>query len=186
VKNIEVTSKKGKATILTDSLGRFSIVCKEKDVIQIKPKTFRPVNKRVDADTDSVTINLIFVDSKANRERAVGYGYINEEDLQYAVANLQQENNEFCNYSNIFDLIKGRFSGVTVTGDRIYVRGGNNSFSAGATQALIVVDGVATSSIDWLDPCQVKSINVLKDSNAAIYGSRGGNGVIVIETRKEI
>jgi TonB-dependent SusC/RagA subfamily outer membrane receptor len=50
--------------------------------------------------------------------------------------------------------------------------------------ALYVVDNHPTSSLDWIQPCQIKSINVLKDSNAAIYGSRGGNGVVLIETLK--
>ncbi len=185
VKNVEITTKKSKATITSDSLGEFSIVCFEDDVIKIKPKTFRPVNKRIGPDTDSLVINLLFVDSPANRERAVGYGFVSEEDLLYGVGHLEQENNNFCSYTNIFELIRGQLSGVTVSGSAIYVRGGVNSFTPGATQALTVVDGVVTSSIDWIQPCQVKSIEVLKDSNAAIYGTRGGNGVVVIETRKE-
>lgn len=185
VKNVEITTKKSKATITSDSLGEFSIVCFDNDVIRIKPKTFRPVNKKVGADTDSLVINLLFVDSPVNRERAVGYGFVSEEDLLYGVAHLEQENNDFCSYTNIFDLIRGQLSGVTVSGNNIYVRGGVNSFTAGATQALVVVDGVATTNYDWIQPCQVKSIEVLKDSNAAIYGTRGGNGVVVIETRKE-
>ncbi|MEN8229782.1 MAG: TonB-dependent receptor plug domain-containing protein [Bacteroidota bacterium] len=184
VKNVEVTAKKSKATITTDSLGQFSIVCLEKDVIQIKPKTFQPVTRKVKPETDSLFINLLFIDTKANRQRAVGYGYISEEDLTYAVANLEDENNDFCSYSNIFDLIRGQLSGVTVSSNQVYVRGGNNSFTQGATQALYVVDGQATSSIDWIQPCQVRSIEVLKDSNAAIYGTRGGNGVILIELKK--
>jgi len=184
VQNVEVTAKKAKTSISSDSLGQFSIVCFENDIIKIKPKTFRPVNKRVGPDTDSLFINLLFIDTKSNRELAVGYGYINEKDLTYAVSHLVQENNNFCSYANIFDLIKGQLPGVTVTGNAIYVRGGVNSFMPGASQALIVVNGVPTSSIDWISPCQGKSINVLKDSNAAIYGTRGSNGVVIIETRR--
>ena len=57
------------------------------------------------------------------------------------------------------------------------------SFSL-STTALFVVDDQTTGSIDWIHPCQVRSIDVLKDGNAAIYGSRGGNGVILIELVK--
>ncbi|MBE9509632.1 MAG: TonB-dependent receptor plug domain-containing protein, partial [Bacteroidetes bacterium] len=116
------------------------------------------------------------------RELAVGYGYINEEDLIYAASHLEQENNDFCNYANIFDLIKGRFSGVTVSGNNVYIRG-SGSFT-GQTQALYILNGVETGSIDWISPCQIKSIDILKDSNAAIYGARGGNGVVIINTNK--
>ncbi len=183
VKNVEIKAKKSKATITTDSLGQFSIVCHEKDVIQIKTKTFQSATRRVDPDTDSLYINLLFIDNKVNRQRAVGYGYINEEDLLYAVNNLTDENNDFCSYSNIFDLIRGRFSGVTISNNSVLIRGGNNSFTEGASVALYVVDGQTTSSIDWISPCQIKSIDFLKDSNAAIYGTRGGNGVVVIQMK---
>ncbi|MBA7565366.1 TonB-dependent receptor P39 [subsurface metagenome] len=115
-------------------------------------------------------------------ELAVGYGYINEEDLLYAASHLEQENNDFCNYANIFDLIKGRFSGVTVSGNNVYIRG-SGSFT-GQIQALYILNGIETSTIDWISPCQITSIDILKDSNAAIYGSRGGNGVVIINTNK--
>ena len=182
VQNVEVTAKKAKTTVMSDSLGQFSIVCFENDIIRIRPKTFKPVNKKVRPDTDSLFINLLFIDSKSNRELAVGYGYINEEDLIYAASHLEQENNDFCNYANIFDLIKGRFSGVTVSGSNVYIRG-SGSFT-GQIRALYILNGIETSTIDWISPCQIKSIDILKDSNAAIYGSRGGNGVVIINTNK--
>lgn len=182
VQNVEVSAKKAKTTVTSDSLGQFSIVCFENDIIRIRPKTFKPVNKKVRPDTDSLFINLLFIDSKSNRELAVGYGYINEKDLLYAASHLEQENNDFCNYANIFDLIKGRFSGVTVSGNNVYIRG-SGSFT-GQIQALYILNGIETSTIDWISPCQIKSIDILKDSNAAIYGSRGGNGVVIINTNK--
>jgi TonB-dependent SusC/RagA subfamily outer membrane receptor len=184
VKNVEITSKKAKATTVTDEFGQFSIVCLEKDKIQVKAKAFKPVKKKVNADTESVNMNLQFIDSDENREMAVGYGYISKKNLNYGVSHLEHEDMEFCSYSNIFDLIQGQLSGVTVRGNEIYVRGGTNSFTPGATMALYVVDSQPTSSLDWIQPCQIKSINVLKDSNASIYGSRGGNGVVLIETLK--
>ncbi len=179
--NVEVIAKKAKKTVKTDSLGQFSIECAKKDIIRIKSKIFRPINQRIEPDTDSLLINLLFIDTKSNRELAVGYGNISEKDLIYAVNHLEQQNNDFCNYTNIFDLIKGRFSGVTVSGGNIYIRG-SGSFS-GQTQALYIINGVSSSSIDWIQPCQIKSIDILKDSNAAIYGARGGNGVVLIQTR---
>ncbi len=181
VKNLEVRAKKAKTSVVTDSLGRFTIVCFDHDVIRIKSKPFRPVTKKVNAGTDSLIINLYFIDNEVNRERAVGYGYINKKDLVYAVSHLQQENNDFCNYSDIFELIQGRFSGVTVSGNKIYVRGSRNF--VGNTQAVIFVNGVETSDISGISPCDVESIDVLKDSSAAIYGTRGANGVVLIRTK---
>lgn len=184
VMNVEITSKKANATTKTDAFGQFSIVCLENDMIRVKPKAFKRVNKKVTSDMDSIHMNLQFIDSEANREIAIGYGYISKENLNYAVSHLEQENQEFSSYSNIFDLIRSQVSGVRVSGSDIYIRGGVNSFTSGATPALYVVDNQTTSSIDWIQPSDIKSINFLKDSNAAIYGVRGGNGVVLIETKK--
>ena len=184
VKNVVVQSRKAKSTTMTDSLGQFAIVCLENDIIKIKAKTFKSVKRKVGSETELLSINLQFIDSEANRELAVGYGYMNREDLNYGVSHLQQDNHEFCSYANIFELVRGQLPGVTVNGNDLYIRGGKNSFVSGATKALYVVDNQATASIDWIQPCQIKSINVLKDSNAAIYGTRGSNGVVLIETMK--
>lgn len=183
VKNIEVSSKKAGATATSDSLGHFSLVCKEKDVIKVDPRAFKPARKKVNAETKSVIINLQFIDSEENRQIAVGYDYVNEDELNYGVSHMENEHEDFCSYTNIYDLLRGELSGVTVQGRNVYIRGGTNSFSL-STTALLVVDGQTTNSIDWVQPCQVKSIDVLKDGSAAIYGSRGGNGVILIELVK--
>lgn len=183
VMNVEVSSKKAKATTISDSLGNFSIVCQEKDVIMVKPKGFMPFNQKVSGESDTLKINLIFIDTKKNRELAVNSGYLTETNLNYAVVNLADENNDYCKYSDILSLLRAQGSGITVSnGGVITIRGGNTSFS-GMDQALIVVDGQPTSSIDWIQPCNVRSVNVLKGSDAAIYGSRAGNGVVVITTK---
>jgi TonB-dependent SusC/RagA subfamily outer membrane receptor len=188
VRNIEVKTKKSKASVKSDSLGMFSIVCNEEDKVVIKPKAFKTVSRKVDEDTDTLFINLVFINTKANREIATGYGYINQEDLTYAMSHLEQENNEFCNYTNIFELIKGRFPGVTVSsgqiGGAVYIRGATSINMS--NEALYVVDGGVSTSIDYIHPCDVRSIDVLKDASAAIYGTRGSNGVVVIETKKGI
>jgi TonB-dependent SusC/RagA subfamily outer membrane receptor len=184
VMNVEVSSKKAKATTISDSLGNFSIVCLEKDVVMVKPKGFQAVNKKINKDdTDTLIINLVFIDTKKNRELAVNSGYMTETNLNYAVAHLEEENNDYCKYSDIFNLLRAEGSGITVSNSgRITIRGGNTSFS-GMDQALIVVDGQPTTSIEWIQPCNVRSVNILKGSDANIYGSRAGNGVVVITTR---
>lgn len=184
VMNVEVTSKKAKATTLSDSLGNFSIVCLEKDVVMVKPKGFQTVNKKVNKEEDTLHINLVFIDNKKNRELAVNSGYLTETNLNYAVAHLEEENNDYCKYTDIYMLLRAEGSGITVSNSgAITIRGGNNSFTAGASNALIVVDGQPVEAIDWIRPCIVRSIQILKGSDAAIYGVRGGNGVVVITTK---
>ena len=186
VMNVEVTSKKAKATTISDSLGNFSIVCLEKDVIMVKPKGFQSINKKVSAEDDSLQINLVFIDTKKNRELAVNSGYMTETNLNYAVANLEEANNDYCKYTDIYMLLRAtQGSSITVSNSgTITIRGGNTSFS-GMDQALIIVDAQPQGSIDWIRPCIDKSIKVLKGADANIYGSRGGNGVVVITTKIE-
>lgn len=186
IQNVEVKTKKSKASVKSDSLGMFSIVAMEDDRVVIKPKAFKTVSRKIDADTDTLFINLVFIDTKNNRDLATGYGYISQEDLTYAMSHLEQENNEFCNYTNIFNLIKGRFPGVTVNagqmGGAVYIRGATSVNLS--SEALYVVDGGAVSNIDYIHPCDIRSIDILKDASASIYGTRGSNGVVVIETKK--
>jgi len=186
IANIEVKAKKSKATTQSDSQGNFSIVCKERDQIKIKTETFKMVSRGVDKNTDTLKINLVFMDSKKNRDLAVGYGYMKKEDLTFAAEHMQQENNEYCNYPNIYELLKGRFPGVTVDGTsgsyRVFVRGAQSINSS--SEVLFVVDGSAGANVSGLYPCNIKSISVIKDGMTAMYGTRGSNGVILIETKK--
>jgi len=186
VKNLKVMAKKSKASALTDSLGQFYLVCKTQDVIKIESEIFSPVSIRVGKNENHIgRRNLIFINNPVNRQLATGYGYISESDLTYAISHLDYENNDFCNYNNIYDLLTGRFAGVTIetSGGRrgVYIRG-INSFNL-SSEALYVVDNVIMESIDHILPCDVKSIDVIKDGGAAIYGSRGANGVVIIHRK---
>jgi iron complex outermembrane receptor protein len=96
------------------------------------------------------------------------------------------------NASSLAEMLAGRVSGVIVTpapGGGISVRiGGPTSFRLGQ-EPLYVVDGVPiqpgpNGTLSWLNPQDVASISVLKyAAETAIYGVRGGNGVIVIKTK---
>jgi len=186
VQNVEIASKKAKSTVMTDSLGQFEIVCNEKDVIMIKAKVFQALNKKVNKDDDYVQANLIFRDTPQNREIATGMGYITHEQLTFALAHMADENNDFCNYSNVFDLVRGKFPGVQVKstssgGQGIFVRGDKSIY--GDNEAIYVVDGIRVNDVQFINPCEMATIDVLKDGGAALYGSQAANGVVVIETQ---
>jgi TonB-dependent SusC/RagA subfamily outer membrane receptor len=186
VQNVEVASKKAKSTVMTDSLGQFEIVCMEKDVIMIKAKVFQAINKKVNPDDDFVSANLIFRDTPKNREIATGMGYVSHEQLTFALAHMADENNDFCNYSDVFSLLKGKFPGVTVKTnsmgtDGVFVRGDKSMY--GDNEAVYVVDGMRVADISFVNPCEMATIDILKDGGAALYGSQAANGVVVIETK---
>ena len=69
--------------------------------------------------------------------------------------------------------------------DRSQVVTTGNNFHATIhhNQAIYVVDGVQVADISFVNPCEMASIDILKDGGAAIYGSQAANGVVVIETK---
>jgi TonB-dependent SusC/RagA subfamily outer membrane receptor len=189
VANVEVFAKKAKTSVTTDLQGRFQIVCQEKDILQVKNKLFNPWSIRVGTKDEVVKANLVFRNSQKNREVATGMGYISEANLNYALAHLEYENNDFCNYPDVFSLIKGKFPGVEVKasssgGQGIFVRGQKSLL--GDNEAIYVVDGVRVHDLTFVNTCDMVSIDVLKDAAAAIYGSQGVNGVVVIETKAKM
>jgi len=183
VANFKIEAKKSGANAMTDSLGHFKIVTETKDVLLFKGKVFRNERVRIKEETqDSVFVHVDFIKTEKNKERAIGYGYVDKDDLVNAVSSFDSKQADFCSYNDIFELIKGRFAGVQVRGNEIIIRG-NSSINL-SNSALLVVDGTVVQSISHINPCDVRSIDVIKDSAASIYGSRGANGVVVIETRR--
>lgn len=85
-------------------------------------------------------------------------------------------------YRTIYDMMRGRIAGVVVQPDNTIIIRGINSIKNNG-EPLFVVDGNIVSSIDYIVPNEVKSITVLKDSEASIYGAQGAFGVIVIKLK---
>lgn len=117
---------------------------------------------------------------KNDKSVDIGYGTAKKSELTSSVGSVS--NNENSTYRNIFEMIAGKVPGVTVTGSKIVIRG-ISSINAG-TDPLFVVDGNTTNNIHDINPSQVDNISILKGSNAAMYGARGANGVILINLKK--
>ena len=181
--NVMVTSGKSRQGVLTDSIGHFTLIINKGDKVTFKAEGFQPFTMRPVA-SDSVMVNLVFRGRKRDMEVAIGNGYVRQEDLTYAVSNLQQENSEYSNFSNIYDLLRGRFPGVEVintpAGPTLQVRGTNSLTLSG--EPLYIVDGIPVDDISTIEPITIRNLTILKDASAAHYGSRGSNGVIIIET----
>lgn len=187
VQHVEVASKKTKSAVKTDSLGQFELVCSEKDVIMIKSKVFDPFNMRVTSRDDYVSANLVFRDTEKNREFATSVGLIKPDQLSYALAHLANENNDFCNFPDIFTLISVKFPEVQVKGGSggatrgVYVRG-KKSINL-ETEAVYEVDGMKVADISFVNPCEIASIDIMKSGGTAVYGTQAINGVVVIKTK---
>ena len=122
----------------------------------------------------------------------IGYGTLKKSDLSGSVVSVSAEDMEKRNPSNLGVGLQGIAPGVQVirsSGDpeggfSIRIRG--VATVNGSADPLYVVDGVQVgSSIDFLNPSDVESIEILKDASAtAIYGTKGANGVVLVTTKK--
>ncbi len=180
----EINNRSTKQRILTDSLGRFSMASSPGDKLKVKAEGFYNEKVKLGEKTKFVAINLRLKPGEQNREYAIGYSKVSDRDKLSALANLNNKDVDFSQYSNLYELIQGRFAGVQIVNGEIIIRGINSINSSSA--ALIVLDGVPVdgSVLSSIPPVQVKNIDVMKDGSAAIYGARGANGVVLIETRK--
>ncbi len=133
-----------------------------------------------------VAVNLKLKPGEKGREFAIGYGHVADADRLNAVTSINKDDFDFSQYNNIFSLIKGRCAGVQVTDNKYIIIRGINSINTRENSALVLVDGTPYNmdALKSIVPSQVKSIDVIKDAGAAIYGTRGANGVILIETNR--
>ncbi|GAC1304426.1 MAG: TonB-dependent receptor [Mucilaginibacter sp.] len=125
---------------------------------------------------------------------SVGYGSQRKKDLTGAVENLSAKNFNQGAIINPVDQLSGKVAGLTITqpgGDpnqNASVRLRGQSSLAGGLSPLFVVDGIALddpNQFQNIPPGDIASYDVLKDASAAaIYGSRGANGVIIVTTKK--
>lgn len=180
--NIRVHSTK--QTVLSDTLGRFSVLCNNEDKLKVTANGFYTQNVKLTSNIKFAAINLKLKSGAKNLEHAIGYGLVSDDDKSNAVEGFILNDKDFSRYSNMYELIRGRFAGVEVVGTEIMIRGEKSFF--GSNAALIVVDGITTDGtiLNTMSPTDVKSINVIKDGTTAVYGSQGANGVVLIETKK--
>ncbi|MFZ0282063.1 MAG: TonB-dependent receptor plug domain-containing protein [Bacteroidales bacterium] len=113
----------------------------------------------------------------------IGYGTVKKNSLTSPVGSIDANQSKYASYRTIYEVLKaGQVPGVQVVGSSIRIQGASSLTLS--TEPLFVVDGVIVNSVDDIMPQMVKSIQVLKGSSAAIYGSRGANGVILITLLK--
>nr|WP_027302937.1 TonB-dependent receptor [Rudanella lutea] len=154
------------------------------------------------AVTNQTTINLTLqADNKQlNEVVVIGYGTVRKSDLTGSVAGVKADQIMERPAPSLNQALSGRMPGVQVNtnsgrpGGRTTVRIRGFSSINSSNNPLYVVDGVLlpqgnqnqfSSAIDYINPNDIVSIEVLKDaSSTAIYGARGANGVILVTTKK--
>ncbi len=122
----------------------------------------------------------------------VGYGSLSRKELSSSIVQVNKDDFQQGAMNNAMEMLSGKVAGLNVSttaganpngSSDLQVRGAT-SITAG-NGPLVVIDGVAGGDIRTLSPQDIESMSVLKDAaSAAIYGTRGANGVILITTKK--
>ncbi len=175
--------------IVTDLDGNFAIEASSTDVLVFSFIGYNTVEETVGTRT---SINLTLSESVQglNEVIVVGYGTQEKKEITSAVASIKAEDFNRGTVNDPRQLLQGKVAGLNISrpggnpngGFNIRLRG-ISSFGANA-EPLIVIDGVIGASLSTVDPNDIESMDVLKDgSAAAIYGTRGSAGVILVTTK---
>ena len=194
-----VSVKGGSQSTLTNSQGSFSITVPNSSSVLVISYVGFATQEITVGNRSSVNISLSTNSAELNQVVVVGYGTQNRKDVTGSVKSLKSEDFNKGIINSPQQLLQGKVAGVNVTsasGEPGGVMGitvrGPGGVRSGSTP-LFVVDGLPLDNsstgggdpLNFLNPQDIESIDVLKDASAtAIYGARGANGVILITTKK--
>nr|WP_319397319.1 TonB-dependent receptor [uncultured Carboxylicivirga sp.] len=176
--------------IITDIDGNYSLKVSSDATLVVSFIGYKSVELAVEGKTQLGTIQLVSDVKEIDQVVVIGYGTQKKADLTGSVAIVDAEEMKKTSNSNMSTMLQGKASGVQITSDGqpgadpvVRIRGIG---SFGNTNPLYVVDGVPMgTTIRDFSPNDIASVQVLKDASAAaIYGSRAGNGVIIITTKQ--
>ncbi len=190
---VSIRVKNAQSSTISDVNGNYKINVPGKESVLIFTYLGFATQERKLGENKVINVKLIQEASKLDEIVVVGYGEVKRGDLTGAVGEVKMEDMQKAPVATIEHALAGRIAGVQVSSNdgqpgeslNIVIRGGNSLTQS--SSPLYVIDGFpveeAISAI--LNPKDIESITVLKDASAtAIYGSRGANGVIVVETKK--
>ncbi len=176
--------------VFSDAEGKYSIaVNSAKSVLVFSYIGYIKQNITVGSQS-SINVSLVQEVKNLDEVIVIGYGTQKKSDLTGAVASVKMNDLKDRSIVNVQQMLQGTVAGVSAVSEsglpggniKVNIRGVGTLHN---TDPLYVVDGVQTRDIGLINPSDIESMEVLKDaSTAAIYGSSGANGVILITTKK--
>lgn len=178
-------SKNGTAA---DAEGRFSLTVADDAVLVISAIGYVTQEISVKGRSD-FSLTLQAVANNLNEVVVIGYGTASKRDLTGSIVKVEGKDVADKPNTNPVASLQGKVAGLSIVNSGtpgaepdIRIRG---TVSIGAVKPLYVVDGIFNDNIDYINPNDIESIEVLKDpSSLAIFGVRGASGVIAITTKK--
>ena len=177
---------------ITDINGDFALNASSDDVLVVTYVGYSTIEIAVGSQSE---INISLAEDIAALDEIVvtGYGTQERKEITSAVTSLNEEDFNKGLVSNPMGLLEGKVAGLSITkpggdpngGFTLRLRG-ISTVGANASP-LVVIDGVIGGNLDLVDPNDIESMDVIKDgAAAAIYGTRGSSGVILVTTKKGV
>lgn len=185
---VTIVVKGTKTRATTDPNGRYTIKANAGQTLVYSYIGYKRIEKKVTGSTMNVELEAI--DNTLNEAVVIGYGTVRKADLAGSVAVMDNKSFKDQPITQVSDALQGRVAGVQVMSDgtpggdiKIRVRGSSSINKS--NEPLYVVDGIVRESgLEGINPEDIQSLQVLKDaSSTAIYGSRGANGVVLVQTK---
>jgi TonB-dependent SusC/RagA subfamily outer membrane receptor len=184
VVNAAIQVKSTGEVFYSDSTGSFSVITGMKDILYVSAAGFTKRKVKISEGITIALVNLSLLRKKEAAELAVGYGHVKDQEKLYAMSSIENSNMDYSRYRNIYQILTDNFAGVQVINGEVIIRN-SNSFSSG-NAALLIVDGKEVDNLTFgsIIPNDIQRISVLKDASASVYGIRGGNGVVIVESKR--
>jgi TonB-dependent starch-binding outer membrane protein SusC len=189
--NIKIKGLKGGTS--TNATGNFtlSVPIADNVILEVSYLGYK-TQEIVIGDRSELEIRMVADSRSLNEVVVVGYGTQSRRAVTGSVASVSYDNFKDRSVSNVTQALAGQLAGVNISQSQgapgqspnIRIRG-TSSITAG-TNPLYVVDGmpIENFNLNNINPQDIASVEVLKDaSSAAIYGSRGSNGVVIVTTK---
>jgi TonB-linked SusC/RagA family outer membrane protein len=168
----------------SDVNGKFSIQAEPSAMLVISFVGYKTQEIAVKNQTN-IAITLYINENLLEETVVIGYGSQKKATLTGAVAAITTEELQTTKTGNVQNAIAGKVAGVKIAQNTTEPGVFNNEFSIrGMGKPLVVIDGVPRENMPRLNANEIESISFLKDASAAIYGTRAGNGVVLITTKK--
>lgn len=175
----------------TDMNGKFTLSVSNESILAVSYLGYKTARVSVGSRTN---IDIVLEEEVAALDEVVvvGYGAVAKRDLTGAVGRANVEAIKKTDAANLSEVLGGRIAGLNIMatdgapGSEASISIRSGGFSQDSAP-LFIIDGfpIENFSLNTLDPQSIESIDVLKDaSSIAIYGSRGANGVVIINTKQ--
>ncbi len=183
-----VVQKGSSAGTFADNNGNYSLTVDNDATLVISSVGYETQEVKVNSRT-VIDVRLIVSVKKSEELIVIGYGTASKRDLTGSIAKIKGETLSAQPNSNALSSLQNKVAGVNIINSAIpgstpdiRIRG---TISVGSIRPVYVVDGIFSDNIDFVNPSEIESMEVLKDaSSLAIFGIKGAAGAILVTTKK--